>query len=100
MSKKSKNKNIINKFIRLDELENGSYRKKNEIDITKPSVLLLVTICYIFIVFFIIIGVPWRGASNPIPVKDFPVAIPFFIILYILVIGAFYIRDKKRKKKI
>ena len=95
---KKKSEKFLGMFIRTDALRNKSHSKKDELDLTKPSVLIGVTLCYIFIVFFLIIGVPWQGSSpTPIPPEDLPVAIPIFILLYIVVIGGFYLRDKRKK---
>jgi len=94
------NKNRLGKFIRPEGDEKNQRRKANEIDVSKPSTLIWLTLCYAFVVFFVIIGVPRPGLpGNPIPVEYLPVAIPFFIIAYVVVIGGFYLRDKHRKNK-
>ncbi|MEE4241793.1 MAG: hypothetical protein V2I36_10005 [Desulfopila sp.] len=94
-----KNKKFLGKFVDLKKFENKQYRKENEFDATKPSVLLWLTICYVLIVCFLIIGIPWQGVGpTPIPSEDLPIAIPIFIILYIVVIGGLYLRDRFKKK--
>jgi len=93
-----KHRNFLGKFIRLEEFDKKQYRNENEFDATKPSVLIGLTIAYIAIVFFLIIGVPWRGSDpTPIPPEHLPVAIPIFVIFYIIIIGGLYLRDKLRK---
>ncbi len=94
-----KQKDFLGKIIRLKELKKKRPRKdQNIIDPTNPGTLLLITIAYAVAVFFIIIGVPWHGSeSTPIPPEDLPVAIPLFIILYVVVIGGLYLYDKVRK---
>lgn len=91
---------LLGKFIRLDKDAKTRYRKENEFDATKPSVLLVLTISYVAVVFFLIIGIPWQGSEpEPIPPEDLPVAIPVFILLYILIIGGLFLRDKLKKRK-
>ena len=93
-----KQREFLGKLIRIDELERKNIRDENYIDLTKPSVLIWITISYIAILFFVIIGVPWMGSdSTPIPPEQLPVAIPIFIFLYVVVIGGFFLRDKLRK---
>ena len=56
------------------------------------------TIAYIGIVFFLIIGVPWMGvARESIPPDDLPVAITVAAVFYVLIIGGLYIRDRFKK---
>ena len=92
-----KHQKLLGKFIRLDQSAKNRYRKENEFDATKPSVLICLTVSYVAIVFFLIIGVPWQGYERtPIPPEDLPVAIPIFILLYIIIVGGLYLRDKLR----
>jgi hypothetical protein len=92
------NRKILGKFIRLDKFDKRQNHNENWFDATKPSVLIWLTISYIAIVFFLIIGVPWQGSGpTPIPPEDLPVAIPIFILFYVIVIGGLYLRDKLRK---
>ena len=84
-------------FIRLDKL--GKTKKQNEIDLSNPATLIWLTVGFVVVVFFLIIGVPWHGYSNPIPPEDLDVVIPVLVVLYILIVGGFYFRDKKRKKR-
>ena len=84
-------------FIRQENL--GKPARQNEIDLSNPVALILFTAAYIVVIFFLIIGVPWRGSSTPIPPEDLGVAIPVFIVLYIFIAGGFYLRDKIRKNR-
>jgi hypothetical protein len=34
---------------------------------------------------------------DPIPPEDLPVAIPIFVLIYLVVFGGFYLRDRYRK---
>lgn len=98
MKLNDKNRKILGKFIRLDKLDNKQYRKENEFDATKPSVLISLTVAYIAIVVFLVLGVPWMGVDRePIPPEDLPVAIPIFILFYLLIIGGLYVRDRLKK---
>ncbi len=94
-----RHKKILGKLIRQKEFNNKRTGNENEFDATKPSVLIWITIAYIAIVFFLIIGVPWRG-SDPAPIlpEDLPVAISVFVLLYIVIVGGLYLRDKLKKK--
>ena len=95
-----KQKGLLGKFIRLDESGKLNPRKPGELDLTRPSVLIGLTLAYIVVVFMVIFGVPINGIhSDPIPVEDLPVAIPLFILAYVVVIGGFYLRDRRRKRQ-
>ena len=96
-TQKNKRKNFLGLFVHLDKI--GKPQKQNEIDLSNPVTLITFTISYIIVIFFVIIGIPWHGSSNPIPPEDLDVAIPVFIFLYIFLAGGFYIRDKIKKKK-
>lgn len=88
---------VLDKIIRSDGSRNRR-RDENHIDLTKPSVILWLTMIYVVVVSFIVVGVPWMGVrSTPIPPDQLPVAIPVFIVLYVVVIGGFYLRDRFRK---
>lgn len=89
---------LLGKLVRFDEIHGRRKRDENYIDLTRPSVLLLLTIIYVVIVGFLVLGAPWPGLEmEPIPPEQLPVAIPGFIALYVVVIGGFYLRDKFRK---
>lgn len=92
-------KKFLGLFIKLDEWEKIKLQKSSGYDATNPFFLFIVTIAYIAIVIFIIIGVPMNGMEpEPIPAEDLPVAIPIFIVIYIVVVGGLYLLDKYRKK--
>jgi len=91
-----KDRKILGKFIRLDEGAKKRYRNENEFDATKPSVLIVLTISYVAAVFCLVIGVPWQGsARTPIPPEDLPVAIPVFIVFYVLLVGGLAVWDDR-----
>lgn len=100
MKLNDKQKSFWGKFVRLDESGRRGARWRGELDLTRPAVLIGLTLAYAFIVFFVIIGVPWMGMHpGPIPPEELPVAITFFVLAYIVVIGGFYLRDQRRKRK-
>ncbi|NPA25023.1 MAG: hypothetical protein GXO34_04265 [Deltaproteobacteria bacterium] len=99
MKLNKKQKGFWEKFIRPGESGRRGDRWRGDLDLTRPVVLLGLTLAYAFIVFFLVIGVPWMGMRpGPIPPEDLPVAITFFVLAYIVVIGGFYLRDRRRKK--
>jgi hypothetical protein len=100
MQESEKQKNLLGKFVRRDESGNLNPRKPDELDLTRPAVFIGLTLAYVCIVFCIVIGVPWQGLHpEPIPPEDLPVAITVFVLLYLVVFGGFYFRDKRRRKR-
>jgi len=93
-----KNNRIIGKLIRPNAFGSKSRRNENEFDATKPSVLICLTIAYSAIVFFLIIGVPWRGSDpTPIPPENLSVALSIAAIFYIIIVGGLFLRDRLKK---
>ena len=97
MKLSDRQREFLGKFIRPED-QRAPERNSGEIDVSKPTVLIGITAVYCVMVFFLVIGVPWQGSSPvPIPPEDLPVAIPLFIIAYIVVIGGLYLRDRYRR---
>jgi len=89
---------ILGKLIRTNEAARARAKKGNEFDATKPSVLFWLTMAYIGVVFFLIIGVPWQGTERmPIPPEDLPIAIKTAVIFYSVIVGGLYLSDTLRK---
>jgi len=97
-STKDGSNKLLGKLVRMDDYKNKSYRNQNSFDATKPSVLIVLTLAYIAIAFCLIVGIPWQGHKpDPIPPEDLPVAIPIFVVIYIVLIGGLYLRDRLKK---
>lgn len=93
-----RSKGILDKLVLPVESRGKRNKDQNEFDATKPVVLFWLTISYIGIVFFLFIGVPWMGVERePIPPEDLPFAITVAVILYIVIIGGLYLRDRLKK---
>ncbi|MEW6664381.1 MAG: hypothetical protein AB1512_04065 [Thermodesulfobacteriota bacterium] len=90
---------VLKALVRLDENATIERKGRSRYDATRPSFLIFTAIAYAAAVFFIIIGVPLRGVSTkPIPQEDLPYAIPIFILVYVVIVGGLYLRDRLRKK--
>lgn len=93
-------KKLLGKFIDFDKWEKVNHQGRSGYDATKPSFLIIVTIAYVAIVFFITLGIPMHGIEpEPIPAADLPYAMPIFIVIYVVVVGGLYLRDKYRMKR-
>jgi hypothetical protein len=89
---------ILDKLILPKESRNRKSRDENEFDATKPIVLFWLTIAYIGLVFFLVTGVNWPGLDREsLPPEDLPTAITIAVIVYPLIIGGLYLRDKLKK---
>jgi len=98
MKLNEKQKGFWGQFIRFDESGKRSNINREELDLSKPSVFIGLTVAYVVIVVCLILGVPWMGLHpDPIPPEDLPVAIPIFVLIYLVVFGGFYLRDRYRK---
>ena len=98
MNSGKKHNRILEKLILPKESRRKRHRNENEFDATRPIVLFWLTISYIAIVAFLILGIPWMGLERePILPEDLPVAITTAAIFYVLIIGGLYIRDKLNK---
>lgn len=96
----NKNRNrILDKLVLPKESRHGKIKNENEFDATRPVVIFWLTIAYIGIVFFLIIGIPLPGLDRePIPAESLPTAITIAVVLYPLIIGGLYLRDKLKKQ--
>lgn len=98
MNTDKKRNRILGKLILPGESGTKRYRNENEFDATRPTVLFWLTIAYVGTVFFLIIGIPLPALDRePIPPEDLPTAITTAVIVYPLIIGGLYLRDKLKK---
>jgi len=90
---------VLKSFVRFDRNGTLETQENPRYDATRFSFLVFTTIAYAVAVLFIIIGVPLRGVTtHPVPREDLPYVIPFFILVYIAIIGLLYLRDRFRNK--
>jgi hypothetical protein len=81
MNSGKRHKRILGKLILPSNERSKKHPSANEFDATRPAVLFWLSVAYVGIVFFLILGIPLpRLARDPVPPEDVPVAAAAVVI--------------------